>query len=291
MHHGVRTKWPPRLGTRFGLPWAGADRLANAEIGGGKRVGQVQGTHREVVRGPGPDAGQRGGLDDEPLEISAIEPEPPCGDGAREPVERRGARARQPDLRDRGAARGDHLGGRGEPVREPRAAVMPSAERRGEPARERGRGCDRDLLAEHRTHGGLERIDRTGQSQARPRRDEWREHAIALQRASDHIGPRIEIEQPARARDQRHQHRDEHRAHRQHERVAIAGAAHLDRPDHAIDVNDPAVHAGGELDDLDARDRAGREEPEHVLPVVRRAEVEAQRELARSAPGVHAAQP
>ncbi|MCW5802866.1 MAG: hypothetical protein KIT31_10810, partial [Deltaproteobacteria bacterium] len=110
MHHGVRTKRAPRLRARLGLAHGRAgEGLAHAEVGGGERIGDVQRAHREVVRGPRPDAGERARGGDERVEVvRAVEAQRTSGDRGRERVDRGGARGRQADLRDRGRrARGD----------------------------------------------------------------------------------------------------------------------------------------------------------------------------------------
>jgi len=69
MHHCIRAKWPPRLRAGLGGARRAAERLLDAEVRGRKRIRQVQRAHREVVRGPRPDAGQLDEPRDERLEI------------------------------------------------------------------------------------------------------------------------------------------------------------------------------------------------------------------------------
>ena len=130
MEYGVRPERAPGLGAPLDVAdgrqrraQRAGERLAHAEIAGGERVRQVQRAHREVVRGPRPDAGQRRDLGDVRLELArAVEADGAGGDRGREPVQRGGARRGDAEPRDRGGAgRGDLARGR-EPVRQPVAA-------------------------------------------------------------------------------------------------------------------------------------------------------------------------
>ncbi len=287
MHDGVRPVGSPRLGASFCLASSSicrdrsrgerGQRLLDPEIRGGERIGEMQRPHREVVRGPRPDAGQRGRGGHELLEVNTVEREAVIGHRRREAMDRGRARTRQADLRDPIDTRPHDLAREREPMREA-CAVVRRTERRGEPAGERGRGGDRHLLPEQRADRGLEAIDRTGHAQAGPLGDERREPAILAEHTGDHVGTRIEIEHPPHARDQRHHDRHERRRDRQHERIALVGAADLDRPDLAIEMNDATICIA--IDTLDAGDRPRGEKPEHAIPVVRRPVVETQRQRA-----------
>jgi len=211
MHDGVRPIRSPRLGAGFCLARCGAERLLDSEIRGGKRIGKMQRPHREVVRGPRPDARQRGRRGDEALEMNAIEIESPVRDRRREAMERGGARTRQADLRDPIDAGTRDLAGHREPMGQAVTTIVRRAERGGEAPRERGRRGDRHLLAEQRADRGLEAIDRAGHAQPRPPGDERGEHGILAEHTGDHVGPRIEIEHPPHARDERHQHGQQRR--------------------------------------------------------------------------------
>ncbi len=160
-------------------------------------------------------------------------------------------------------------------------------ERDDEPTCERGRGRNRHLLAEHRAHRCLERIDSARQAQAGTRVDKRRERGVAPQHGRDHVRPRVEIEHPSHARDEWHEHGHERRSDGEQQRGAVWRAAHLDRTDDALDVDDAAIPLGHEIDDLDTGNRACREEAQDLLPVVRCAVVEAQRELGAPGPGVN----
>ena len=166
----------------------------------------MQRAHREVVRGPRPHAGHRHRAGDERVEV-ALESDSIRGERRREAVDRRRARRRQADRRDRRGRHSCDLGRGRERDAEPFPSVVPDAERGGEPAGKRGRAFDGYLLTEQRTNRGLERIDRTRQPQPGARGDERREQCIAPEHVRDHVGPRIHIEHPAHPRDERHQHR------------------------------------------------------------------------------------
>ena len=212
MHHGVGSIRPPRFGAQLGVARRAAERLAHAEVRRRKRIRQVQRPHREIVCGPRPDPGERGRSGNERIEIvRAVEDERATRDRTGEPVDRRCARRRQADARDRVDARTRDLGGGRKAMRQAGVIGVRRTERADEPPGERRRRGDRHLLAEQRPHRGLEAIDRSGHAQPRSRADPRSDHGIAGEQARDHVGPRIEIEQPAHARDERHQRRDERR--------------------------------------------------------------------------------
>ena len=237
----------------------------------------MQRAQREVMRGPRSDPRQGGRIGDEPIEIAAVEPERARGDRGRDPVDRIGARGRQPDRADPRRASSDDLRGRREPRRQAIARRCERAtERGGEPAGERRRSCDRHLLPEQRADRRLEAVDRSRDAQAGTLRDEAREQRIAAEHASNHIRSRVEIEHSTHPCDERHEDAHERRLDREHERIAIARRPKLDDPDRAIEVNDPAIAPVMHL--LDARNRARGEEAEDRGEVIRRAIVEAQLE-------------
>jgi hypothetical protein len=118
MHHGVGAKRSPRFGARFVLALRSPQRFDDAEVGGRKRVGQVQRAHREVMGGPRSDSLQRHRGLDEHVEVATVEAQRTGFDSDGEPVNRGRARLRQPNFRDRVDAGGYDLARRRETVRE-----------------------------------------------------------------------------------------------------------------------------------------------------------------------------
>ncbi len=276
MDRRIGAKRSPRLGAMFDLTRCSTEGLANAEIAGRERIGKVKHAHREVVRGPWPDAGKRGRGGDEVIEVAIGERQGAIHDRARERPDRGRPGSRHADVRDLVDRSLGDLGRGRKPERELRArAVDPRTERRGEPARDRGGGRDRDLLAEQRAHRGLETVERPGHAQAGVRREPRCQRAIAREHAADHVGTCVEVEQRADARDQRHHHRDQRRRELELQARAISSSVrHGDRAGMAIERDHAAIDAG--VDVLDAWNRAGREEREQVIPVEWRSVVEPQ---------------
>ena len=142
----------------------------------------------------------------------------------------------------------------------------PLAPRRDEPPCDRHRGRERDLLAEHRPHSELVRIDVPGHPPARRRPHQPPEHRVASKRVDDRTGVVIEVEQPA----------DRALCRRQVGR-AVEREAGLDvavrRPqlDDAGAVGEAQAAAVGTAENLlDARDGARPEEPDQALALKRR---------------------
>ena len=77
--------------------------------------------------------------------------------------------------------------------------------RRDEPPRQSCRGCDRDLLAEHRPDTDFERVDRARHPQPRPGAHERKQRGIALEDRVDRLRVGVEVEQPAHTPDHMHE--------------------------------------------------------------------------------------
>ena len=249
----------------------------------------MQRTHRQVVRGPRSDAGQRDDRFDKRFELARIEAKRAVRNGGRERVNRSRSRAGQSDLRDRVDGLLRNFAGRRKSDaqrtragqsdlrdrvdgalrnftrrRKPHAqgtifAIERLAERSGESTGKRRSSGNRHLLPEHGANGGFEPVDRAGHAQARLRTNMRREHGVARQRTTDHVGSRIEIEHASHARDQRHQRCDERRRDCKLERVALRMLAHFDDTDVLAGtvVHDASISTVANL--LDAGNRARRE--------------------------------
>ena len=71
MDDGVGTPRAPRFGDALGARGPRlAQRLQHAQVGGEESVGPAQRAHRDVVGGPGTDAGKRGQRSDRRVDIA-----------------------------------------------------------------------------------------------------------------------------------------------------------------------------------------------------------------------------
>ena len=141
------------------------------------------------------------------------------------------------------------------------------AGRGDDPAGDRARTGDRDLLADDSPHRRLERVHAARHAQSGPSTDEWPEDGVAVQRPVDGDGVGVEIEQPANP---------PHRV----VQVALVDDAHVGAEPrrrrrehgHAVPVREieraverPAIPR------LDARHRTSGEKGHEVVGVERRA--------------------
>ena len=169
------------------------ERLEHPEVGGGERVGVAE-AKREVLRGPRADAREGAELLRQALEgRRPVERDLVLGNGGRE----RPNRGRSP------AGHGEVGVGEGRRVGEPRAEperLEPRCRRAvgvHDLAHRRRRAADAHLLADDRSHAGLERVPRARHAQpVRPRR----ERRVSCQRVRDLLGLMVEIEQPSHPR-------------------------------------------------------------------------------------------
>ena len=181
VHGRVGAPGPPRLGSPSGLARAdAAQRVAQDEVAGGKRVRVAKRAHRDVLDRPGADAGQ---LEQRRARSSGSWRSSITSPPAR-PTRARRARARARRACRRSPPPRQPLGGReqaDEAARARPAAHRGAARALGEAA---ARG-HRDLLAEHRAHGELEAVPGTGHAQPRPRLDERREQRVGSESGVD----------------------------------------------------------------------------------------------------------
>ena len=142
---------------------------------------------------------------------------------------------------------------------------------RGDEASREGPGArDRDLLTEQRSHGQLEAVPRAGDAHARALSHARREPAIAREVRVDGRDVDVEVEEAAKARDDRRQPRDVARVDRGEQAGYSLARLHLDDASRRTDGEGPLVALA--LDALDARHRARGQELDHRAPVVGRAE-------------------
>src|SRR5712671_3381357 len=150
---GIPPPGSPALGPFAQRSRRQPERLAETEIGGGKRVGLAQAAKRDELRGPIADSRQLAERFDRPFQIlRSVQAQLAAADGAGQAGDGIGAR-------------------RGHPAQAAVGQLLWSG-KDSEPANQihghRPRMPDRDLLAEDRSHGHLEGVPGAGHAQTRP---------------------------------------------------------------------------------------------------------------------------
>ena len=208
---------------------------------------------------------------------------PPAGAPARDRVERehaaleyacdeaQGGRAARRQAQRRQLI-GGPAGDSGRRREEPRQLGMRRRDRlakpTAEPAGERARRRQADLLPEHRARRRLERIERPGDTQPGARAHVRGQARIAREVGGNRRGLGVEIEEPPQPRHHGHERARERRRDRGPQRRALGIGRHRQPAACAADGGGPQVDAVPHQ--LDAGDRARREVAQHRGPVERR---------------------
>lgn len=277
VHGRVSTPRPPSLGLFAKQPGRFRPRgFQKAQITGRKRIGPPHAAHRDVLGRPGADSREFGERRRHVgRTCAAVQIDLAAHDGLGDPAQALGTRLRKAYLHDlRRPRRSEALCSRRQPVKAGKRCFDRLAKPLGQPPGEGRRRADRDLLAQDRSHGQLEGIHAAGHAQSRYAADGVDQQGVACQVAGNHIGPRIEVEQPSQPRQNGRQGGRKRR--RQLDRKQIATRDRRDRQPAAMLANcqRPPVHAIG--DTLDARRLTSGQEVDHRVPRIGRAKGERQ---------------
>ena len=198
-----RRRRPARAASGRGRRRGAASRRRSTRSVAGQASGSAERAHRDVLGGPGPDAGQR----EQPgARLGAVGARVEHAAGRRPPRRPgRAAHATRAPVSPRAgpsrsaAASASAVGNA--VVSAPSGSSSGVAVRRDQPAGQRAGARHRDLLAEDRTHRELEPVDRAGHPQARaaPRRAAPAPGRSASTASIDGR-VRVQVEQPAQPR-------------------------------------------------------------------------------------------